>query len=379
MEINRVLVRYGDIGTKSEPVRSNMVSVLRQRIQDRLEYEELEFEKVKHQNARIIVLTEDYKAVARAVSEIPGVASCSPAVVTGPDLDSIKSASRIFEVGETFGVEANRSGQHDFDTRDICIELGSFTEEKTGSSVDLDNPDTWLEVDLREDEAYVFTRRYEGPDGLPVGSSGSLAALVSGGIDSPVAAHEIMTRGCDIMPVYFYNKPIAAEDHLLRLVSVLKKLERFHPSKKWHFYVVYMEEINQELMKIERGRMLIHRKIMFKISEMIVQKEGLSGLVTGEAIGQKSSQTPSNLELTSSAIEKPVFRPLVSSEKSSIVKRARQINTFEEASIDSACSTMAPESPATSIRPEELAKIEQSIKIEDLVKKAFESAEKRQL
>jgi len=140
-----------------------------------------------------------------------------------------------------------------------------------------------------------------------------------------------------------------------------------------------MEEINQELMKIERGRMLIHRKIMFKISEMIVQKEGLSGLVTGEAIGQKSSQTPSNLELTSSAIEKPVFRPLVSSEKSSIVKRARQINTFEEASIDSACSTMAPESPATSIRPEELAKIEQSIKIEDLVKKAFESAEKRQL
>jgi|AntDeeMetagen134_2_1112570.scaffolds.fasta_scaffold01392_8 thiamine biosynthesis protein ThiI len=379
MEINRVLVRYGDIGTKSEPVRSNMVSVLRQRIQDRLEYEELEFEKVKHQNARIIVLTEDYKAVARAVSEIPGVASCSPAVVTGPDLDSIKSASRIFEVGETFGVEANRSGQHDFDTRDICIELGSFTEEKTGSSVDLDNPDTWLEVDLREDEAYVFTRRYEGPDGLPVGSSGSLAALVSGGIDSPVAAHEIMTRGCDIMPVYFYNKPIAAEDHLLRLVSVLKKLERFHPSKKWHFYVVDMEEINQELMKIERGRMLIHRKIMFKISEMIVQKEGLSGLVTGEAIGQKSSQTPSNLELTSSAIEKPVFRPLVSSEKSSIVKRARQINTFEEASIDSACSTMAPESPATSIRPEELAKIEQSIKIEDLVKKAFESAEKRQL
>jgi len=356
-----------------------MVSVLRQRIQDRLEYEELEFEKVKHQNARIIVLTEDYKAVARAVSEIPGVASCSPAVVTGPDLDSIKSASRIFEVGETFGVEANRSGQHDFDTRDICIELGSFTEEKTGSSVDLDNPDTWLEVDLREDEAYVFTRRYEGPDGLPVGSSGSLAALVSGGIDSPVAAHEIMTRGCDIMPVYFYNKPIAAEDHLLRLVSVLKKLERFHPSKKWHFYVVDMEEINQELMKIERGRMLIHRKIMFKISEMIVQKEGLSGLVTGEAIGQKSSQTPSNLELTSSAIEKPVFRPLVSSEKSSIVKRARQINTFEEASIDSACSTMAPESPATSIRPEELAKIEQSIKIEDLVKKAFESAEKRQL
>jgi len=118
---------------------------------------------------------------------------------------------------------------------------------------------------------------------------------------------------------------------------------------------------------------------MFKVSEKIAQKEGLSGLVTGESIGQKSSQTPSNLELTSSSIEKPLFRPLVSSEKSSIVKRARQIDTFEEASIDSACSTMAPDKPATSIGSDELARIEQSIKIDELVEKAFESAEKLEL
>lgn len=377
--MNRVLVRYGDIGTKSEPVRGNMISVLRQRVQDRLEYEELEFETVRRTNGRIVVETEKAEKAAEIVSETPGVASSSPARVTGPDLESIKEASKEFEIGETFGVVANRSGQHDFDSRDIQIELGSFIEERTGTSVNLDNPDTQVEVDLRQEEAYVFTQRFEGPNGLPVGSSESLAALVSGGIDSPVATHEVMTRGCDITPIYFYNKPIAAEDHLLRLNAVLNKLERFHPSKKWEFYVVDMEEVNQELMEVERGRMLIHRKVMFKVAEKIAEKEGLSGLVTGEAIGQKSSQTPSNLELTTSAVDKPIFRPLISSKKDSIADRARQIGTFEEAAINSACSTLAPDSPATSMSEEDLQEVEKKVDIDRLVEKAFKSASKREL
>ena len=379
MKMNRVLARYGDIGTKSEPVRSNMVSVLRQRIQDRLEYGSIEFEKVKHDNGRIIVLTNKAQKVAKIVAEIPGVSSSSPAVVTEPDLEGIKKGSKDFEIGETFGVDANRSGEHDFDSRDIQIELGSLIEDRSGASVDLDNPDTLVEVDLRKDEAYVFKQRFEGPDGLPVGSSDSLAALISGGIDSPVAAYEVMTRGSDILPIYFYNKPIAAEDHLLRLTSVLGKMEKFHPSKKWYFYVVNMDEVNQELMKVGRGRMLIHRKIMLKVSEKIAEKEGLSGMVTGEAIGQKSTQTPSNLELTTSAVDKPVFRPLLTSDKDNIVERARQINTFEEASINSACSTMAPDSPATSISEVDLAKLEIEVDIGKRVQKAYDSIEKREL
>ena len=379
MNMNRVLVRYGDIGTKSEPVRGNMASTLRQRVQDRLEYEELDFEKVSRERGRIIVETEKPEEAAEIVAEIPGVSSSSPAVVTEPDLESIKEGSKGFDIGDTFGVAANRSGKHEFDSRDVQRELGSFIEEKTGASVDLDNPDTWIEVDLREDEAYVFTQRFEGPDGLPVGVSGSLAALVSGGIDSPVAAQEVMTRGCNITPIYFYNKPLAAEDHLLRFNSVLKKLEKFHPSKKWEFYVVDMEEINRELMKVGRGRMLIHRMIMFKVSEKIAEKEGLSGLVTGEAIGQKSSQTPSNLEFTTSAVDKPVFRPLVTSKKDSIAERARSIDTFEEAAIDSACSNMAPDNPATSMDERDRKEILKKVDIDELVQKAFDSAEKSEL
>lgn len=378
-EMNRVLVRYGEIGTKAEPVRVKMISILRQRVQDRLEYEGLDFEKVGKDSGRIIVETENAEEAAEMIAELPGVVSASPAVVTQPEIEAMKKASKGFKVGETFGIAANRSGEHGFDSRDVQRELGSFVEERTGADVDLDNPDTLLEVDVRRDKAYLFKDRFDGPNGLPVEAGDSLAALVSGGIDSPVAAYRVMTRGCDILPVYFYNKPIAAEDHLLRLKAVLKKLQRFHPSKKWEYYVIDMEEVNKELMEVGRGRMLLHRRLMFLVSEKIAEREELKGLVTGESIGQKSSQTPSSLELTSSVADKPIFRPLVAQDKNSITEEARSIRTFEEAEVASACRAMAPENPATSMSEEDLEKLEEKVGLDSLVETALESSEKKVL
>lgn len=377
--MNRVLVRFGEIGTKSEPVRGKMLNVLRQRVENRLKYEDIEYENVPRHQGRIIVETEDAEKAAEVIAEVPGVASTSPAVRCDPDIESMKEAAEEFEIGETFGVSANRAGDHEFTSQDVGVELGGFIEQKTGSSVDLDNPDTLVEADIRDENAYVFTERFEGPNGLPVGAAEPVAALVSGGIDSPVAAYEVMTRGCSILPVYFYNKPIAAEDHLLRLKSVLKKLERFHPSKDWYFYLVDMEEVNNELMEVERGRMLIHRQIMFRVSEKIAEEEGLEALVTGEALGQKSSQTPSNLALTSSVVDKPIFRPLVSSEKESIVERAKTIGSYEYASINSACSTLSPDNPATSMKKQQLDQLKRKAGFEELVETAFKSAEKVEL
>ena len=155
MKMDRVLVRYGDIGTKSQPVRGNMLDNLRQRVQDRLEYEGIDFDKVKYKRGRIIALTSEANEAAKAVSELPGVKSCSPAKVTDPTLKSIKETCENLEVGESFGVRANRSGDHDFNSKDIQIEIGSLIESRTGAIVDLDNPDTLVEVDLREDEGFV--------------------------------------------------------------------------------------------------------------------------------------------------------------------------------------------------------------------------------
>lgn len=374
--MNYILVRYGEIGTKSNFVKDQMHSVLRQRVEDRLRYEGIEYEKVSKKPGRVIAELLEAEDASEKLAELPGVSSVSSAIKIENDIEEMKEASENFEYGETFGIDARRSGEHDFSSRDVQIELGSHVEEFTGASVDLDDPDTLLEVEIRDENTYMFTERIEGPDGLPVGTQNSLLTLISGGIDSPVAAHEVMKRGSDIVPVYFYNKPIAAEDHWLRFKSVVEKLKRFNPSKNWDVYRVDMEAVNEELMNVERGRMVLHRIVMFKTAEKIAESEGIKGIATGESMGQKSSQTVSNLSMTTNVVDKPMIRPLITHNKNEIVKKAKAIGTFEDAQIASACSTMAPDSPATSIQESDLEELKDNVDIDALVEKALENSEK---
>lgn len=375
-----LVVRYGEIGSKSRKVRSQMEQVLRQRVEDRLEYEEIEYGKVSLFPSRIIVNTGEAEKVAEKLAELPGVSSVSPAIETDPEMQSLKEAGAELEIGGSFGVETNRSGSHEFDSRDVNREVGSYIMQEFDTEVDLDDPDTWVRIDLRNDVAFVYSEKFEGPDGFPVGSQGEVAALISGGIDSPVAAYEIMTRGADITPVYFYNRPIAAEDHLLRFESSLKELERINPGKKWSYFVVDMQRINEKLMEeIGSGRMVVHRRLMFRIAERLAEKEGLKGIVTGESMGQKSSQTPRNLEATTEAVSKPIFRPLLTRSKSEISKAARERGTMENASIESACTSLSPEQPSTEIKDSDLERLEEKLDIERLVEEAVENTEERVL
>ena len=335
----------------------------------------MEFDKVATSPGRLKITGCGRDAI-EPISELPGITSVSPVMETEPDIDEIKETAKKLDYGESFGVKANRSGQHEFDSRDICRELGSFIEELTGATVDLDNPDTWLEVDLRRETAYVFTERIKGPGGLPVGSQESMMALISGGIDSPVAAYQLMKRGADITPIYFYNKPIAAEDHLMRVEQSVKRLKRYNPSKKWEIYQVDLESINKKLMGYERGRMVAQRVIMFKIAEKLAEKDGLNGLITGESLGQKSTQTTPNLSLTSSQINLPVHRPLIGYNKDDIVSLSKQVGNFEEAKIDSACSTIAPDNPATDLDNHRLKEILSEIDAEVEIEEAVNCAKK---
>ena len=184
-----------------------------------------------------------------------------------------------------------------FSGSELEEELGSLLlEENNDLSVDLDDPDVWVNVEIRENEAFIFVTTIEGVDGLPVGSQDELGMCLSGGIDSPVAAFLTMKRGSDIHPIYFYNKPLSAEDHKLRLEKVIRELKKFHPGKDWSYTIVDFEEINDILLnQVDRGRMVIHRVLMFKVAEKICKQRGLDGFVTGESVGQKSTQTISNL------------------------------------------------------------------------------------
>lgn len=354
-----------------------MHQVLRERVNNRLEHEEIDFEKVSTSRGRIIVKNTDAEEAAEHVADTPGISSASPALQTGSEIQEIKETAGELEVGDTFGVETNRAGEHSFDSHKVNVEVGSYIEDETGASVDLDNPDTWIGIDIRQDTTYIFNERIEGVGGLPTGVNSDLAALISGGIDSPVAAFEVMRRGSGITPIYFYNKPIAAEDHVMRFEASLKELKKYHPQKKWFYLRVDFEEINELLMdEVGRGRMVLHRALMFRVAEELAEKYGLNGLVTGEALGQKSSQTVDNLRLTSGELDLPVHRPLLTADKNEIVERSKQLGTFENSKIDSACRSISPDSPATSLSQSDFESLKKRVGFEELVDKAVSKAEK---
>lgn len=366
------VARYGEIGTKSGKVRSDLTSVLRQRIENALEYEGLDFNKVYIKEERVVAELENTDEGKDLIKLLPGVKSVSPAMKTSADLSKIKEATEKFEYGKTFGVDPN-TGKTDVKSTRIAEEVGSHIEDKKGSTVDLDNPDTLLRVDMRSKEAYVYTSKEKGPGGFPAGTNGKYLSLISGGIDSPVAAYRMMTRGADIHPIYFYNRPIAAEDHMMRFEAALNPLKKFFPSKKWEATIIDMEDVNETLMKQGRGRMVMHRAVMFKVAKKVMRERGLDGVVTGESLGQKSSQTAENLRATSEATEAPVFRPLLSRNKNSISQEARRIGTFEEAKVNSACRSLSPSEPATKLKQEEIEEINRLIREKNLVEKAISS------
>ncbi len=374
--MDHVVARYGEIGIKSKSVRKRMVALLEKRIRQKLDRQGVEYEFLGKIQGRIVIKTPNPVDISKKIAEVPGVASTSPAILTGTDMESIRIASDKMEIGGDFGVRVNRSVAHEKTSGEIAKEIGGRIQNRTKASVNLRDPSTWVEIDIREEHSLIFSERNRGSGGFPVGSEGALAVLISGGIDSPVASYEVMTRGCDITPIYFYNRPMASEDHIARFEEVLRILTKFHPAKKWHYYIIDMGEVNAKLLEIERGRMVLHRMVMFRIAEEIALENGLNGIVTGEVIGQKSSQTPENIAVTSSEVRLPVLRPLLTRRKEDIVEASKRIGTFELANMKSACSAMAPSNPATSMREEEVELLKERVNFEELVTIAKKNIER---
>lgn len=374
--MRHVLVRYGEIGTKSRRVMGRMINRLRDRVEERVVFEDVPYDAVETASGRVVVETADPQALAPALSELPGVASTSPARLVGGSIDAIAAATDELEIAAPFAVDAHVATDAAFSSQEVNEAVGASVQRRTGAAVDLDDPETLIEVDVREEGAYLFVERFEGPGGFPVGSQRSIGVLVSGGIDSPVAAYQLLTRGSDVVPIYFYNRPLAAEDHLARFEESLRSLRRIHPGKDWYYHRVDMAAANEALLGVEDARMLLHRAVLFRVAERIADDEGLRAIATGESIGQKSSQTLSNLAVTTAQVEKPVLRPLLTRPKEEIVRRARELGTFESATVDAACRSLAPESPATGMDPDRFVSLARDVELDRLVERAVADTER---
>jgi len=359
-----VLVRHADIGVKSGKVQAEMERRLQDNIEAIVRDRDIDAE-VERRWSRILLHadSESVDAATDAAADTFGVRSASPAVVVSPEKDAILDAlartarEHRESVGDTFAVRARRAGNadaHPFTSEDLEREGGSAVfEELPDPEVDLTDPDTTFSVECRKDEAFVYTEQRPGPGGLPLGSQAEVVALVSGGIDSPVAAWEVMKRGAPIVPVYLELGDYGGPDHEARAMETVRRLADYAPNFDMRVRKVPAGDVMDILAEeVGAARMLVYRRFMYRAAEQIAREENATGIVTGEAIGQKSSQTARNLGVTSMATEIPILRPLLTMDKTEITERARRIGTFRDSTIPAGCNRIAPDYPETNATPE---------------------------
>jgi len=263
---------------------------------------------------------------------------------------------------------------------EIQRELGSLVQQLNGAAVNLTAPELNINVDVAPRQIYVSLEEAAGPGGLPVGVSGKVACLLSGGIDSPVAAWLMMKRGCQAVLVHFHSFPLtnhSSIDKALELAEVLTTYQ-YHT----RLYLVPFAEVQKDIiLSIPTAfRVILYRRFMSRIAEALARQEGAKALITGESLGQVSSQTLDNLATIGAAVRLLILRPLIGTDKEEIVKLARNLGTYD-ISIrpdQDCCRLFVPQHPATHSRAEEMENLEAKLDKDGLVQAALAQAEMKE-
>ncbi len=308
-----------------------------------------------------------------------GVARFIFAQRIGREPDDLRAGVREFIEGadEPFGsfrIAARRADKRfPLTSPEINVELGRFVEGLTGAKVDLERPDLTIYIDVRSQAAYVYSGAEPGPGGLPVGSSGRVAVLLSGGIDSPVAAGRMLRRGSPVTFVHFHSFPLVDASSREKAIRLVRILDRFQPAAR--LFLVPFADVQREIIAAVPAayRVVIYRRFMVRIAEAIARDQGAFALVSGESVGQVASQTLENIATVDAPAGMPILRPLIGMDKEEIVQEARAIGTYE-VSIEpdeDCCSLFVPAHPVLRSTPAAAERAERELDIASLVERAL--------
>jgi thiamine biosynthesis protein ThiI len=356
------LVRYSEIFLKSDPVRRQWERVLMNNI--RLLMPEL---KIQSERGRIWLNGDVDPEKLRHVFGIVSFSEVEHVPHDVPLETALIEYGRThgLSTAKTFALRIKRVGKHDFSSNDKAIELGDVVRKAFPHlKVNLAAPDVEIHVEIRQDECYLYDTVIKGVGGLPLGVEGTLVALVSGGIDSPVAAWMMMKRGCRIVPIFVALDTFLDETVLARAERVVEILRQYQPDIQLRvIHDPYLAAAKKELIRHrqEKYTCLFCKRRMYRIAEKVAQEVGAKGIVNGESLGQVASQTLDNLVVLSDAATIPIYRPLIGFDKADTIVLAREIGTFEESTSKATGCKAVPTGPSTKAQLAEILEMERKM------------------
>ena len=283
---------------------------------------------------------------------------------------------------ETFRVTTKRADKRFTKTSvELNRDIGAHVCAATGKRVRLNGADVNVVVEIVDHTAYFSLVKYPGPGGLPTGISRNVLCLISGGIDSPVAAYRMMKRGCKVVFVHFHGRPYLSRTSEEKVRDLVSLLTRYQLAAR--LYLVPFGEIQRQIVLGSPApvRVVLYRRMMMRIAEQLADKEHCWGLVTGDSLGQVASQTAENLQIVSQVAHLPILRPLIGMDKIEITNEAERIGTFET-SIEpdqDCCTLFVPPHPNTRCRPDVIQQAETALPVQDMVHAGIETAELAEL
>ena len=339
--------------------------------------------KVWLHDARVFISdAEDMDGCMQRVSKVFGVHSIAPAIeMEKDDFEGVCEQANLLMQGlsGTFKVEARRADKHYFlDSPQINAKVGEYVlmRNEDHLKVDVRHPEHILSIEIR-DQAYLYCTVYPAAGGMPVGTGGKAALLLSGGIDSPVAGYMIAKRGVQLVAVHYHSFPYTSEFAKQKVLDLAKILSEYCCGIR--VYVVPFTDIQMQIHEKcpEDYTTLIMRRYMMRIAERIAQKEEAQALITGESVGQVASQTIEALGVTNQVVSLPVFRPLIGFDKIDIMDYARRIGTYDTSILpyEDCCTVFTPRHPATKPKMALIEKGERQLDQEALIQAAVDNAE----
>ena len=382
MIYDQILVRFGDLTLKGKN-QKEFLRKLYELMATKMQGLDVQIENA-HDRIYINFNENDVEKVCERLKYVSGISSYSLVVKCSDNLDEIKKnalelINDLVKEPMTFKVETKRANKnYPLTSLEVTKRIAGYVlANNQNLSVDVHNPKITLNLELKNNNCYLYCQEIRAMGGYPVGVAGKGLLMLSGGIDSPVAGYLAMKQGVEIECIHFESTPLTSIESAQKVVDLVKKMAEFAPKNKINLHMVPFKEIHMALLDnvVESYNITIMRRMMYRIATKLADKKGCLCLINGESVGQVASQTLRSMHTINSVTNIPVLRPLCTYDKVDIIKLSKYIDCYDLSikPFEDCCTVYVPKAPATAPRIDKAEIYEQTFDYEKMVEEAVEN------